>query len=238
MDLDFEEVSRRRTPGRGVVREGGDRAKGEGKGGSPTEFGLDINMRERGRMIGAGLASIMVAAPVDLQRELGHEVTRVFLTRLRSQARRLMLTGIALRECVVRAGGEAGEGAGGPASGHRQLVQTIVAEHVTRLESIAAAACSVNASMGGVPTGESALLQRAPELQQLGTWILTLGEQSENDEEAWTPEAASASHQEGAEGPDQASSNSVVKERTSTGDETSLMMTAMGDGRRPGQTPG
>ena len=107
--------------------------------GRPTLASLDANIRERSRRVGNSLARI-IPAPPDLRVALGHEVVRTALTRLRSQARRTLVTGIALRECIARMDGAASHAISGPATTHGIFVNAVVGEHTARLESIGAAA--------------------------------------------------------------------------------------------------
>ena len=90
---------------------------------------------------------------------------------------------------MVQAAGSASTQSSGPADANRHFVQTVVQEHAARVESIAASASSVAASRGCLSGKEAELLRRAPELQQLGTWLLTLGEDSELEENGSSQEA-------------------------------------------------
>ena len=98
-EVDEMGLVQRSTPTRplgGRTRADGRGRNRNGKGRDPRV--PDINLRERSRMTGLGLARIIVAAPSGLRQELGHEVVGALLTRIRSQARRILVAGIALRE--------------------------------------------------------------------------------------------------------------------------------------------
>ena len=202
---------------------------------------LEDKFLEKARRCGYNMARILGAAPDTMRVPLEKGLARFMVARLRSSARRTLALGAVLQECSVSLRCmecPVGNATSVSSSDVVAFTSAVGNEHVGRVENPMAAVSSCVAQASVLPRGEAELHEAIPEIRQLGTWALMVGqnssepEDSEDDQDEEKP-ANSTEAPAGAVGP-------RLKDHKE-GDGTSLMMTMAsgsgGGGRPPWKPP-
>ena len=128
------------------------------------------------------MARILGAAPHSMRRPcLEKGLARFLVARLRSSARRTLALGAVLQECSASLCCMECSVENATAASSSDVVAFTSAvgnEHLTRVEHLLAAVSSCVAETSILPRGEAELHQAVPEIRQLGTWALMVGQDS------------------------------------------------------------
>ena len=197
---------------------------------------LEDKFLEEARKCGYNMARILGAAPDSMRVPLEKGLARFLVARLRSSARRTLTLGAVLQECSASLccmECPVGNATSASSSDVVAFTSAVGNEHLGRVENLMAAVSSCVAETPVLPRGEAELHDAVPEIRQLGTWALMVGQNSsepgdlekEDDEEE---------HANSTGGPKGGGPHLV---ETREGDGASFMMTAAAGGGGGGRPP-